>query len=424
MNILLTFLYVFNFRMVQNLIITESSLIVGCVMIMRLFARDDYDLYASRLVSSRQNKTICKYMLTLMGLAAIFPCVFMTFDFSYLSILVHQFVCLEIGVLLLAYLKYKKIDLLKTIINTFFAQSIIQVISFFSESFLSLTDIFRDAATIAKREESYVGFRGLSIAGSGFFGLAVGYGIVFTMLGLYWDKWKEPKNKKILVLLFLAAGALFAGRTSILGIAVFGILRIIPFLKNNRINRKVFISSIIAVSVIVIIGSIFGSRIYGIISQNSALEGLKYYWLQLFTTDDNNFSYVNRNIRNVTSLMALFEQYNQNFKFGELIFGSGHYTVNNLYYLGVDSGFLRNLLFWGLIPTALLYFYQWKILALSKRADDWKKILLVYLVLLVYEYKGQTMGFLIVSQAVLIFFSMNNDLYKNDEVAKYGQANV
>ncbi len=73
-----------------------------------------------------------------------------------------------------------------------------------------------------------------------------------------------------------------------------------------------------------------------------------------------------------------------------LLIGDGMYTVNgNLYYMDTDSGFMRQILFWGIVPTVFSYFLTlYPLLTMVKR-KEWKFPLMLFLCFVLYEFKGE-----------------------------------
>lgn len=79
-------------------------------------------------------------------------------------------------------------------------------------------------------------------------------------------------------------------------------------------------------------------------------------------------------------------------EYNTLIHGDGIYTVVNYgvkkYYMETDSGFMRQILFWGIIPTAVIYL-MWLKLIFSVSRDFVLNAMLLFISVL-FEIKGET----------------------------------
>ena len=78
-------------------------------------------------------------------------------------------------------------------------------------------------------------------------------------------------------------------------------------------------------------------------------------------------------------------------EYNTLIHGDGRYTVVNYgvkkYYMETDSGFMRQILFWGIIPTAVIYL-MWLKLIFSVSRDFVLNAMLLFISVL-FEIKGE-----------------------------------
>lgn len=98
-------------------------------------------------------------------------------------------------------------------------------------------------------------------------------------------------------------------------------------------------------------------------------------------------------------------------EFNTLIHGDGRYTVANFsigrYYMGTDSGFMRQILFWGIVPTAIIYFMWFRLIfSISK---DYVLISMLLYISILFEIKGETYYEII---PLLLVFSIVN-MYKS-----------
>src|SRR5699024_1494084 len=131
---------------------------------------------------------------------------------------------LSIGVLIFALYKMKEsINLLPIhLIYIFFIQGCIQLISYLVPQINEFLNIFRTDGVISiGQNEYYDGARGLAISGQGFFGLGIGYAIIFVIIFKYWKK-LTPNFPifRYFILGILVFGGLSAARVSLVGIII------------------------------------------------------------------------------------------------------------------------------------------------------------------------------------------------------------
>ena len=105
----------------------------------------------------------------------------------------------------------------------------------------------------------------------------------------------------------------------------------------------------------------------------------------------------------------LMRMWQEDFNEMEFLIGSGKYTTEaGGYYMGVDPGILRHLLFMGIIGYILLLCYQLVLLPIHKMSGDAR---CYYCLILCYwfvmDFKGCTMGSNKFAFAVSLLFSFS-----------------
>ncbi len=407
MSVFLTFLYIFNFNIIRDITYTASAFFVFFYLCFSVVASPEYNREISKMIGSKYNRMIVGFLLLLISLSIFIPVVQFSFDFTYTISLVHQLICLEIGIMLIGYLNARGNNIIEVILNAFGVQSLIQIGCLISPSLLKVTDVFRSADTILKREQSYVGFRGLAISGSAFFGLAVAYAIVFIVLAFYWDKWKKQAIYKATYTVLLSVGALSAGRIAVIGMFLFIIVRVAYRMKTNKIDSRKLINAFVLVLLFLGVYKLWLSQY---LSTLSSWVRFRNYLTQAFSSDGSS-SRMNFDIRKVSSLNNLFENMYFRLSLSQIIFGDGKYMDNGLYYMHTDVGYLRNLLFGGIGETALLYIFYIRIIMKNAISSIRKKMAIVLIMLgFILDAKGQMMGFLIISQSLLVLIC-NSDVW-------------
>lgn len=356
-----------------------------------------YSRLMIRNLYSRYNRIICLCWGSCFIFALIIPIIQFTFDFSFVSTMLHQMICLEIGIMLYSFLLYKEKSVINTILDSFILQSFIQIIAFLSPSFLSITDYFRSDFAINKRSINYASYRVLAISGSSFFGLASAYAIIFVLLAFYWNKWKyKSPYIKCLFVAMLLFGGLSAGRTSVVGIFIFIISFLVRTFKRKRITAKKIISLII----IVLCAIGLGNLINKMLADNRAWQGFLSYILQFYY----NFKRGSGIINATSSTSVLFNNMYFKLKLTQLLIGDGRYTTQDgSYYMQTDAGYMRNILYFGIGGTLLLMFFQYKMIFSVVKTKYTKLFaIILFLCLIILEIKAQIIGFLIISQSIIV----------------------
>lgn len=406
----LYFLYIFDFVIIKGIGATTSSIVVCLYLILSAMMAPDYKQLISKFLLSEQNQFIVKNGVMLIVVSIFYTCLHSQYDFSYTKVLVHQFINLEIGVLLIAYSKYKKTQVVDSVVKSFVIQAAIQLLCFLSPTFLRVTDIFRDDATIMKREESYAGFRGLAISSSAFFGLAIAYVVVLVLFAIYWDRISMKQTFKVLSVPLLVFGSLSAGRTAVLGVTFLIVWLLIKAYRKllSGVSKRSFIIGCLFFSLI-LLSPLYANKL----QLSSSGENRFIEYLTQFVSDDGTID-----VNNVSSLNHLKDSMYFSLKTSQILLGDGRYTeVSGRYYMNTDAGYMRNLLYWGIIGTILLYRYYWKLLTLSrKKGDPYVLFVLLFLLSAILEIKGQVMGFLIISQSLLLLIAFGRDAIHEESI--------
>lgn len=97
------------------------------------------------------------------------------------------------------------------------------------------------------------------------------------------------------------------------------------------------------------------------------------------------------------------------------LIGSGWFTDPHTgsYYMLTDVGYLRNVLFGGLIWVFMLFIYQAKLLSLGfinkefVRKNTKKLLLFIFIYLAVLEAKAMTVGFNKYMFSIVVFYSLS-----------------
>jgi len=91
--------------------------------------------------------------------------------------------------------------------------------------------------------------------------------------------------------------------------------------------------------------------------------------------------------------------------FGTFILGTGRYSeANGAYYMDTDAGYMRVILYFGIIGFFLLLFLQRLYLYKEYGSNRINRVVIIGFVLIM-QIKGEVVGFLIIAEAILLMFS-------------------
>lgn len=397
-------MYIFDFEILQGVVFSKSTLICGFLLLFYALLNYRYLKEVKNILLSKTNIVIISTAVPVIiwGLAMVF--INSSNDYSFLEVVVHLLINIQIGMLLVALLKMYNVNVMDLLINVFFAQSIIQIFSFVSPSFMTATDIFRGDSAISLRDNQYGGFRGLAIAGSGFFGLGATYGILFVLLGFYWNEWNKKIYMKLFYVCCLIFGAITAARISLLGIFIFIYILLKNFFQSLK-DMKSFILKLVFI-ILILVGVLFLGYTFFEDMISDFLYRNKYIAQIFQILGQSSVSPMNDS----GSLDTLFNKMYFSLEFSQFILGDGLYTNwDGSYYMSTDAGYMRNILYFGIVGEVLLFLSQYIILVKTVNRYFSKKIVLVIMfVLMIFEVKGQIIGMLIMLECVFILFVASN----------------
>jgi hypothetical protein len=229
---------------------------------------------------------------------------------------------------------------LKLFILIAFIQALIIIAMLMIESFRELV------YAVSKQDMSYVaerygGFRGFGLASSVTYDLAVLMSIPLMFISYLVLMGKVNKIKYLFVWVTICLAIVMTGRTGIFGILL-SLLIILYNVKTNTIKvLAISLGFIAALSTIlpVILYQYFYES-YVVIN-----EAIVPYATEIFSQDEY---FVTR------STDILLESYFMP-EVDTFLWGDGYYSDNNIRYRHSDSGYIKHLIFYGLLPSLLLY---------------------------------------------------------------------
>lgn len=425
--IIFLFMYIFGFNLPVDIDILNSSIILGLILGLYFSISPKY---RSTVIGVLQRKKVLFIFVFLLGIilySLSISTIQLTYEYSIIRSLLNQMINLFIGILLYSLYVYKgKVDLIvHHIIYIFIIQSSIQLISFIFPPINEFLNIFRNESAVILGTEQYGGIRALSVSGQAFFGLGVGFGLVYIYYFLNWKYlFSNYKVIKILFLLLLIFGGTSAARSSYVGLVlgiiyllVRGIFRPRVYRQKNINFRKGIISlivtSVVFLSILVSLSGVNTSQ-----DIKEQFDRLNRYALQMV------YNYQESGRFSTSSTTRLFDEMYFNIEEAKtFLIGDAIYTnEDGSYYMHTDAGYMRNILYFGLIGIIILFFYQTKFFH-WKRKTDWFQNGLIITYVLIMHVKGDILGYSIIMQNILFFVFLSNLDFNTVESGRKSEGN-
>lgn len=393
-HVLLLFLLVNSFYVGYPL--NSSILAAFIAIILGLIFRPHY-IATTRHILLSKTTVLLFAMIFFTGAASVLVALMhSTYDFSYTKNLFSQSIQLTLVVLVIAFIftdRAARQDPLsyisKLIVWIFVVQSILETIAFLSPTTASIIHLTYTPKALEKLYEGYSGIRGLALTGSPGWGLAIGYGLSFIIYTKEYISERRFSIHSALVFLILAIGALFAGRSAFVGIIVSALFFLLA--NGSTIGKfKKFIALIVTFSGLLLsvyfslqeVVILFTERVFPFV--------FEFY-----------YTYVNTGAIETGSTNRLLEMWQVPIPEKTWLIGDGWFTDPDTgnYYKRTDVGYIRNLLFGGLLWAALVFTYNFILASgfrLANRSIIWNDKLLI-LCFLIYsillEFKAMALGF-------------------------------
>ena len=382
---IILFLYVFAFYFKG----ISTSIILGII----LWIYAEFDSLFRKWCFKVLNLTFIKNVFSIWSLlallAVVYPVIFFTFDFTFAKLVVTQAIHLFSAIPVFAWFLSHKLDytdIEKTFISIFVAQTIIQIIVYLSPSLgQAILEYNHYDPEIVVGIGSAV--RGKALSAATTYHLTMAYGIAFILYLKYYYN-KKIRLSTVLVGLLLFVGIFFAGRTGFVGCGI----GIVGCLLDKKISSKIKWGNVfkIIIYVSLCIVALWGLilYLYPDILERISVQVLPYAFEFLYNLDSSGQM-------ETASTNRLMEMWETDFTFLDLIVGTGQYTnPDGSFYMHVDPGILRHMLFMGIIGYSLLVYYQFVLFPINKfknRTNKYYSILII-IFLIIMEFKCINLG--------------------------------
>lgn len=395
-NIFFIFCVIF---MVNVFSIIDSAMVVFGILILLLLFIPRYRKIVSRLLFS---KKFAKLSLTfIIFIIWIIFCVLFngSSDFSFIRTLLHLYIQLIICLMLYSYLAAKKEDkyIHVYILIAFLIQSLFAVIGMLNPGFkVFLLSTKSDLeAEIAMK----YGFRGLSLAGSSFFGLAISFGLVIIVLFSRIYRFRTSYIPLFVFTVLIVVAGLSAGRTSAIGL----VFAIILFIVNGGLRKKKLKRIVRDIIISIALFGIFVLLFYDSIADKMGhfLGDFQFYISEFFTSSSGG-------VFQTTSTEHLFSDMFIPVQFRTLLIGDGLYTVESGYYMSTDSGLMRPILYAGVPALLFLLYIQYQIFDFGGMGEKYVSLFIILLLFtMILQIKGEVLGFALIYNSVAFLVSLS-----------------
>lgn len=404
-DFVLVFLFVFGLSVP---FFGTTSLLLLFVLPFRLSLIKGGILYPIRILKSKYVVSIIASYFILVIIITLSTTLHLKYDFSLIPTIINTLIHLVVSILLISLFIIKKRSIssfLNLIIYIFFAQSIIQLLAFFSPAVLDIVHIFQPESSI-ELADKFSGRRGLALAGTLFFGLSSIYGVAFLFLVHRCVRNGFIIWSDILVFSLFIIGGFFTGRTFFIGVAVsLMYLVLAPIAKSEKlkfVSRLVLFILCVVALVLAIIPPELYKKVYNLI----------WYVFEFV------FNYLSTGHATTTSTNNLFQNMYFEIPASTFLFGDGLYSGDTTtYYMGTDAGYMRNILLYGIVglfftmlPDLLLIFTGYNSRVKSEKL--FSVFILIYMLIL--HVKGEVFGYLITLHTMLFtyYILINNQQNK------------
>ena len=327
------------------------------------------------------------FVICFIGL--LFPTLFLTLDYSFLRVVGMQGVHFIAAVPFLGYLRFAKIGYETTeryFIYIFLLQTIIQLIVVNSD-YLGEMILYFNHFEPDKVQGIGSGIRGKALSAATTYHLTMAYGFCFIIYLMRYVR-DKVSFKVLLIGALIFVGIFFAGRSGFVACLIGTIALVFDRHLSLKYRLIIVFKSIFYLAIIltitILLLSTFSPSFWALLN-----EQILPYAFEFLYSIDNTGEF---ETASTTHLLSMWED--TDFNYLELVFGSGKYSnEDGSYYMHVDPGILRHLLFMGIIGYLLLIFYQlqlfpiWKMKGITKYYYS-----MIFLFLLVMDFKGINIG--------------------------------
>lgn len=393
------------------------------VFMLGLFLNKKFLIQLRWMVSNKQILNLFMFMLFMGIMSVLITSGHGNFDFSYTKNILSQIIQFIMIMLVMAfiftnyqhrqnYIRYVS----QLIIYSFIIQSLVELLAFSIPSIASIIHLTYTDKALTRLYDGYAGIRGVALTGSPGWGLAVGFGFAFIIYIKEYVIERKVTFLSVLYFSILVLGAFFAGRSAFAGVVVGSIFYMFS---QGRIIEKIFKltkAALMFASLLLIIYLASPGWV------NSFIDKVFPFVFEFY------YKYQATGIVQTGSTNRLLEMWQVHISEMTWLVGEGWFTDphTGAYYQSTDVGYLRNLLFGGILWVLLVAIYNFILasglsLKTTLLAKNEKLLIFFFIVYSsILELKAMTLGFnkylfsIFFIYYITIIFEKNRRIFINE----------
>lgn len=334
LGVILLFWLVFGF---QILGINTRYLALFVLMLLVMFRRKGYTSLMS-ILRNRKVFNVLVFSLLYFVLAIPITILHLKNDFSFFSESIGVII-VEIAAILFysIFCIGSNRNILNWIIVIYLIQSLIILGAFIFPSFLEIIRLFQyeNAQDIADNYLDRQIFRGMTLSGDLFFGIAASFG--FALIISMYKYLKSYQTYYIFIFFLFVVASFFVGRTTLVGLVISIMLYFVSPIHNKL---KTFIHILFILFIVAIITyALLPHDVKELLNEN-----IFPYALEMF------YSLNEGDGLSTNSTSDLYRMLESSIPFSTFIWGDGQFTSSaGAYYMQVDVGYYRQIYFSGIL---------------------------------------------------------------------------
>lgn len=339
-----------------------------------------------------------------------------TYDFAFSRPLLHTLASIPACILLASYIfnSYRKdennfLPIYNYLKYILYIQVFLIIFMLFFPTTAEVINSFTKTTEQIDRLSGYQGSRGLGLSGSIAFGLAV---TLAQLLYIVFCLKLIIQNNKLtvadyIILIFTAIAVLSAGRTAIAGVGIFLLSYLLISSKENRWFSIIKFVFLVPLSVV----------LFSIFLLQLDIPSISRYIFYVFQPIQHFIDYGNFGVSSLQGLEDMYYVPPQE----TILIGDARYSNLNGsgYYMSVDAGYMRFLLFFGL-PLSVLFYSIWIALfyynyARLKTITPNSSISFFSILILsfIFQYKGEFIFVAVAFNKILFIYLFYSYLLKS-----------
>ena len=371
---ILIFFIIFAFPVISFL---NSARIVMLYVVILFLLTGCFRRYLKLFTESFSNYSIIYYFIFLFTVAI--TVIWSAFDWSLSSKVFSSFLLYFFSFCLFQFARpYVNIE--KAIVYCFVVQSVIIILSIFSESFYDLVEPFRKVDE--GFEMKYGRLRGNAVSGYQFFGISSMYTFVIAYLILHLKNFRYG----LIMLFLLSIAGVCGGRYTVVGIIIGVCVLLWRNIVEGRLGKVVWICVGTTLTVVLSI-----TLLYQYVEKIS--DPLMYKVVSDYLIDPIDSILVDESFES-SSTNVLMDMYQRDDIKQYFLLGAGKYeTENGGYFGGVDIGYYRMLGYYGVLGFILITYAIYYLIYRTRSDLDIYTKHAFFIIFLVLNIKGDVQVF-------------------------------